>query len=489
MDQQQNIKVLLVEDDEDDYILFKHSLNEIKTNSYTLTWTNNYEAAIRIIEKNEHDIYFFDYLLGPRTGLDLIQESIKAGVDAPIIILTGLGNQQTDLKAMELGAADYLVKGEIDVEKLERSIRYSIEQTKMLRKVKANEIKFRSIFENSHDVIYVSNRDGRILDINQSAERLFGYSHEEMLNMNAANLYESKKDRERFTAEIEQNGSAANFEVTLVDKFGNKKYCTLTANIQKTEHGDIYYQGIIHDMTQRKKAEHDLMIAEKLAFIGKVARTLAHEVRNPLTNINLSVEQLEEMIREEDYKMYFEIIRRNSKRINDLVTELLENSKPMELKKKAIPIKTILQNTVDLAKDRAKLKNIKIETEFELDGEKILADESKLTIALLNILINAVEAVKENTGVIKVKTKRNNGTASISIEDNGCGISPENLAKVFDPYFTSKSNGMGLGLAATQNIIHTHEGSIDVETELDKGTKFNIELKLVNEAADAHIAA
>jgi PAS domain S-box-containing protein len=485
MDQQHNIKVLLVEDDEDDYILFKHSLSEIKTNSYTLTWTNNYDSALQLIKKNEHDIYFFDYLLGPRTGLDLIQESIKAGIDAPIIILTGLGNQQTDLKAMELGAADYLVKGEIDVEKLERSIRYSIEQSKMLKKVKANEIKFRSIFENSHDVIYVSNRDGRILDINQSAERLFGYTYEEMLNMNAANLYENKKDRERFTAEIEENGSAANFEVTLVDKFGNKKYCTLTANIQKTEHGDIYYQGIIHDMTQRKKAEHDLMIAEKLAFIGKVARTLAHEVRNPLTNINLSVEQLEELIKEEDYRTYFEIIRRNSKRINDLVTELLENSKPMELKKTPVPVKAILQNTVDLAKDRAKLKNIKIETEFNLDSEKIMADQSKLTIALLNILINAVEAVKENTGVIKVKTKCNKDTAYISIEDNGCGISPENLSKVFDPYFTSKSNGMGLGLAATQNIIHTHEGSIDVETEVDKGTKFNIELKLVDEPTAA----
>jgi PAS domain S-box-containing protein len=480
MSPNENIRVLLVEDDADDYMLFKYNLKEIKGNFYTLTWANTFESALDIIKNNKHDIYFFDYLLGARTGLDLIKEAVQLGIDAPIIILTGLGNHQADLEAMELGAADYLVKGDIDVEKLDRSIRYCIERSRMIKRLKESELKFRSIFENSHDVIYLTDADGKIMDVNRSAERLFGFTRSELLGMNASDLYENKKDRDRFREEISQTGSCVNFEVILLDKNGNRKYCLLTSNIQKMdEAGTLYYQGIIRDMTQRKKTEHDLMVAEKLAFVGKIARILAHEVRNPITNINLSVEQLEEIIDDVNCALYFDIIKRNSKRINDLVNELLENSKPMELKRVATPINTVLQNTFDLARDRAKLKGLQITTDFKGDNANVLADESKLTIAFLNILINAIEAVKADTGVIAIRSDCDDAKCYIYIEDNGCGIDEEFLKKVFDPYYTSKPNGMGLGLATSQNIIHTHNGKIEVETRINKGTKFKIELDIM----------
>ena len=478
MKESENIRILLVEDDSSDHLLFRESLNDVQNNNYTLTWASTYATGLELIKKKEHDVYFFDYLLGAKTGLDLIKESVDAGVDSPMIILTGLRNQQTDLNAMKLGASDYLVKGEIDGEKLERSIRYCIEQNRMMKMLKMSETKFRSIFENSHDVIYLSNQDGQIIDINKSAERLFGYTREEIINLNAAMLYENVADRDRFVREIAENGSCANFEVVLLDKDGNKKYCTLTANIQTDEQGNVYYQGIIHDMTMRKKAEYDMMIAEKLTIAGKIARTLAHEVRNPLTNINLSTEQLEEYIEDESFRPYFEIIKRNSKRINDLVTELLENSKPAELIESIVPVHTIFQNTLELVKDRAKLKNIKIETDFSFQNQTIIADESKLTIAFLNIVLNAIEAVEMNTGLIRITGGCDGDKCKIIIEDNGCGIPAEHISKVFEPYFTSKPNGMGLGLATSQNIIHTHKGSVTVETEKNKGTKFRIELNV-----------
>jgi PAS domain S-box-containing protein len=479
----ENIRVLLVEDDADDYMLFKYNLKEIRGRSYTLTWANTYESALDIIKKNTHDIYFFDYLLGARTGIDLIREAINEGIDAPIIILTGLGNQETDMQAMQLGAADYLVKGDIDVEKLDRCIRYCIEHHRMVRRLKQNEMKFRSIFENSHDVIYLTDLDGKILDVNEAASQLFGYTREELLDMNAASLYYNRSDRERFTQELAEKGSCVNFEVILRDIEGNKKYCTLTSNLQRSDDGSgTYYQGIIHDLTLRRKTEHDLMVAEKLAFVGKIARILAHEVRNPITNINLSVEQLMEIVEEDpNNSLYFDIIKRNSKRINDLVNELLENSKPMELKLVPTTIHTILENTYDLARDRAKLKGVQIQTEFKAKDAIVLADEPKLTIAILNILINAIEAVKADVGLIVMRSDCNKGRCFITIEDNGCGIDEEFLKKVFDPYYTSKPNGMGLGLATSQNIIHTHEGKIDVETRVNKGTKFTIELKMMRE--------
>lgn len=473
----EEIKILLVEDDAGDHFLFKEYLSDIKNYSYSLTWASTYEQGIELVSRREHDIYFFDYLLGVKTGLDLIQESFTDIIDVPVIILTGLGNQEADMKAMELGVSDYLVKDEIDPEKLERTIRYSIGQSQMLKKLKASETKFRSIFENSHDVIYVSDKTGRLMDINKSAENLFGFTHDELLKMNTSELYNDSEDRGKFIDAIHKTGIYSNFEVTLRDKFGNKKFCTITASIQRRdENGNVIYQGIIHDMTKRKKAEHDLMIAEKFAITGKIARILAHEVRNPLTNINLSVEQLEEDLLEKDYQPYFEIIKRNSKRINDLVTELIENSKPAELKASKLAIRSIIQNTIELARDRAALKNIKIETEFANDPIQIDGDESKLKIALLNIIMNAIEAVESNAGVIKIKYRCENSKCFISIGDNGCGIHEDHLAKIFDPYFTGKSTGVGLGLATTRSIIHMHKGKIEVETEVGKGTVFHIEL-------------
>lgn len=474
------IKVLLVDDDEDDYILFKEYLNEIRRGKYVLTWAASYAEALSLIRKKEHDIYFFDYMLGGHTGIDLIKECVIAGIDAPIILLTGMGNHETDLAAMELGAADYLMKNEIDSEKLERIIRYSIEQSKGIRKLKDSEEKFRSIFENSHDVIYLANSLGDILEVNKAAEHLFGYTREEMLKMNAVELYENKEDRDKFLEAINRTGTYSNFEVTLKDKYGSKKYCTITASVLKVdENGVVYYQGIMHDITRRKKAEHDLQIAEKLAVTGRVARTLAHEVRNPLTNINLAVEQIEEDIPNSGHRDYFEIIKRNSKRINDLVTELMENSKPPEITLSKVPLYTILEKTVALAKDRAALKNIKIETEFADDNELIEGDEGKLNMAFLNIILNAIEAVEDSKGLIKIKATCKDKKCLIDIEDNGCGIPEEQMARIFEPFFTSKSNGIGLGLATAHNIIRTHKGTIDVESEEGSGTRFTINLNIV----------
>jgi PAS domain S-box-containing protein len=481
MENSDTIRILLVEDDPGDHFLFKEYLNDIKGHSYSLTWASSYDEGITFIKKKEHDIYFFDYLLGAKTGLDLVRYFFEERIEAPVIILTGLGNQEADQKAMEMGVSDYLVKDEIDPEKLERTIRYSIEQSRMLKRLKASETKFRGIFENSHDVIYISDQEGRLIDINQSAERLFGYSHDELLNLNASELYYDKEDRKKFIETINKTGSFSNFEVTLKDKEGNKKYCTITASIQKID-GKVFYQGIIHDMTKRKQVEHDLMIAEKLAITGKIARILAHEVRNPLTNINLSVEQLEEEAKESSYQPYFEIIKRNSKRINDLVTELIENSKPTDLKPSRLSVVGILQSTIDLARDRAELKNIRIETDFTEDNIEVEADESKLKIALLNILINAIEAVEANKGVIKVGCHCDHDLCKITIEDNGCGISEEDKAKIFDPYFTGKSTGVGLGLATTRSIINTHKGRIEVESKIGQGTRFNIELQQLSPA-------
>ena len=121
------MKVLLVEDDEDDYIITRDLFGDIEGAKFDLDWAATYEAGMQAISQREHDVYFVDYRLGEHSGLDLIQEVVRIGCEAPLILLTGQGGREVDVDAMRAGAADYLVKGRIDAELLERSIRYSLE--------------------------------------------------------------------------------------------------------------------------------------------------------------------------------------------------------------------------------------------------------------------------------------------------------------------------------------------------------------------------
>src|SRR5436190_14673272 len=150
------IRILIVDDDEDDFFFIKEKINNIKGQEFTIEWCYKYKEAQDKICENGHDLYFIDYLLGAQTGLELIQESIQNGCEEPFILLTGNGNHAVDLMAMESGAVDYLIKGELSTEKLERCIRYSMERASSMKALKTNERKFRNIFERSKDMVFVA---------------------------------------------------------------------------------------------------------------------------------------------------------------------------------------------------------------------------------------------------------------------------------------------------------------------------------------------
>lgn len=133
--EKQQIKILLVEDDEDDYVMTRDMLSEIEGASYSLDWAPTYNAALETINRNEHDVCLFDYRLGEHNGIELLHEAVKNGCKLPIIMLTGQGDHEVDIKAMKAGAADYLIKGKIDASVLEHSIRYAIERKKAEEKI------------------------------------------------------------------------------------------------------------------------------------------------------------------------------------------------------------------------------------------------------------------------------------------------------------------------------------------------------------------
>jgi len=203
-------------------------------------------------------------------------------------------------------------------------------------------------------------------------------------------------------------------------------------------------------------------------------QTLAHEVRNPLNNINLSVDLMILEKDNEQSQIYLDIINRNTKRIGDLISALLKSSLPTEIELKKISLQNVIDKTIVMAQDRLMLKKIQINTSYLDHPAFVMGDEEKLKIALLNIIINAIEAIIHKNGRIDISIGENNKEYLISITDNGTGIGEENIERLFEPYFTMKKNGLGLGLSSSFKILQSHKSRIDVKTKLGEGTTFII---------------
>ncbi|MEP7319261.1 MAG: CHASE3 domain-containing protein [Panacibacter sp.] len=233
----------------------------------------------------------------------------------------------------------------------------------------------------------------------------------------------------------------------------------------------------IADLEMANNELVELRRNEKFAVTGRIARTIAHEVKNPLTNINLAAEQLKELTEPgEESNMLFDMINRNANRINHLVSDLLNSTKVAELKFDKVSINELLDEAMEMAKDRIELNNVKIEKNYTPDICDVSVDKEQIKIAFLNVIVNAIEATTPGEGKLIIKTDNKNGQCLITITDNGKGMKEEDLSKLFEPYFTSKRKGTGLGLTHTQSIILNHKGLIHVESKPGNGTKFEITL-------------
>jgi PAS domain S-box-containing protein len=475
---QKPVRVLIIDDDEDDYFITSDYLNSIPGKSFVIDWCYTYADAIGHIKNAQHDIYLVDYRLGVKTGIDVIKEAVALQCDEPIILLTSKGDFRIDVEAMKQGAFDYLLKADLNSEKLERSIRYAIDRAASLRALKANEKKYRNIFDNSKDAVFVTDQRFYFTEVNNAFCELMGSDKRGLLNLRLDDLMTDNVLKANLTSTLSDSGTVEDFETEIKANGGENRYCILSATKEINLEGQVYYQGILHDITFIRRAERLTLQAEKLAAAGRLVRTLAHEVRNPINNINLAVEQLITTNAKEEDGLYLDIIHRNSNRINELIKELLLSSRPAEINMSQCTFQSLIDEVLASARDRINLKHIDLS--INLPGKIIMieCDRQKLVMAFLNIVINAIEAMEDEVGRLIIDAQVYQNKLIIYITDNGTGISEENLPRLFEPYFTSKRNGIGLGLAATLNIIQSHRGTIEATSLENKGTTFTITLPL-----------
>jgi hypothetical protein len=239
------------------------------------------------------------------------------------------------------------------------------------------------------------------------------------------------------------------------------------------------YNDMVEKLAERMELEEKLKKTEQLSMIGQLSSGIAHEIRNPLNFLSLSIGHIKERILEEkihdkeDLEKLLDDLIREIHKINELIHNFLFLGKPITLRKEWVMPATMINEVLYIAKDKIR-DGIEIRLSCE-NGEPIRCDSEYMRLCIMNLLVNAIQAIEEK-GEITISCGKENGFSYISVSDTGSGISEEELAKVFEPYYSTKKFGIGLGLAISKRFIEEHGGSIMAESEVGKGTTMTIRI-------------
>jgi signal transduction histidine kinase len=236
------------------------------------------------------------------------------------------------------------------------------------------------------------------------------------------------------------------------------------------------------ELEKSKELQEQLRQAEKSAVIGRLGSAIAHEIRNPLNYINLTLDHLRSKFAPEDdgklasFTKLITQIKSEVARINQQISDFLNYSRPANVDLKSVDARKVVEDSLRLVEAQASENDIRIAVVEHENVPPIMADPEFLRSVFNNLFINAVQAMGNEGGNLNVKISPDDGFVRFEVSDTGSGISAENEPKIFEPYFSTKETGTGLGLAIVQKIVESHNGTIDVESKEGEGTRFTLKL-------------
>ncbi|MCE5333142.1 MAG: PAS domain-containing protein [Desulfobacteraceae bacterium] len=484
--------ILLIDDDEDDCMLVRDLLMRAGHAVFRMDCVSSYEEGLDAVCRNIYDAILLDYRLGARNGLELIREAFGKGCEATIIFLTGQSDHGVDIEAMRAGAADYLVKDSLTEDLLERSIRYSIER-KRAEKALVNAGKlFRLMADSLPMLISYLDTKQTYRFVNRAHESKYGAPAEQLVGRKIVDVL-GKAFYELIRPHVEAvlQGKQVEFEMETGPQ-DNRVYYQIWLVPNFDDSGSLAgFFAMIHDQTQRKRSELDaqrhreeLAHVSRVVSMGQLATSLAHELGQPLAGILTNAQAAQRFLtREEpDLEEVGEAlgdIADDVSRARNVIDKLRSILKKKNSESTPLDMNALVHETLKLISSDALKRKIAVETDLAPNLPTVMGDRVQLQQVLINFVLNAFDAVSGCVGPrrrITILTTLDQGVVRLGVRDRGCGVDMENLDRMFEPFFSTKSEGMGMGLAISRNIINAHGGLLWAERNSGGGMTFSFSI-------------
>ncbi len=412
----------------------------------------------------------------------------KAELCTPIKVgkqLIGVINVESD----QLNAFDQTDQEILEI--IAEQLANVIKNSRVYQECKQAKDYLQKLIESSSDAITTADNRGRLIFWSKGAEDIFGYKPTEVLGRSAVEFYAKGRDEaRRIMGQLSKKGKLKNVEVEYLGKNGRRIHASLSASLLRDERGSVTGSlGIIRDITEFKALSQQLLQSERLATIGKLSMQIAHEIMNPLSSIkmNLRILSKREGLSANDQRR-LEIANFEMDHLEKILQDIFDYSKSLQLNFCKQNVNEILDKSLLTVQDRLDEKKVRVIRKYDPGLPLVELDLVRLMQVCTNLYLNAVQALHEG-GKLRISStqeKMNGGRwVKIVISDNGPGIPESHQAAIFDPFYTTKSNGTGLGLTIVKKIVEQHEGRIELKSKAGHYTSFKILLPMKNVKRDA----
>jgi PAS domain S-box-containing protein len=463
------------------------------------------EEALALARTQGFDVAIVDVKLPDVSGVDLIRPLREAAPMSEVVLVTGFASVDAAIGALRSGAFAFVLKS-FRPEELISTVDQALTKVQLKREREELERRYRALVELTDVLVVALDGEGRVVLMNRKTSALAGVAAEAALGRPFSATWIPQEDRVKVKDAIDSTrfgDRAREVETGFVDSAAGTKRRVRWHLSRAREDGAprpagrlggegtgdlVYAIGI--DVTERRALEMRAADAEAMSAMGGLALNLAHEIRNPLNaavlQLHLLGRNIDKLETDETTRAGLhkrtEIVGDEIGRLSRLLTEFLELARPRGMAREPVQLGRLVDDVLDLERDSAAAKKIRFERAIPGDGCVAIGDKEKLKQVVINLVVNALEAMDGASarsgsgmppgqgGTLTARVTPSEGRVTIAIGDTGPGIAPDVLASVFDPFFTTKEGGTGLGLSIVRKIVDAHAGEVRIESEAGKGT-------------------
>lgn len=518
MDRNRVIQILLIEDNPGDAQLVQAMLEDKHQGRYSLQMESTLGKGLEWLSQQATDVVLLDLSLPDSDGLETLARVNEVGPDVPVVILTGLNDTEVGVRAVNAGAQDYLIKSFEQMDNLFASIQYAMERHHLAQQLRASEKKFRSFVKKTFEGIVIINQQGVIQNWNPAMMVLTGMDESEVVgeliwDVQGQLVVDSnqqtdlvKRSRIFFESQL-QGAPDLRLSTSEIQNRDGRKLFVNASFFRLSDEPDSDFSIVFRDVTELTKARNELeryasqladlvsertaelqeaqeklLRREKLAALGQMAGGIAHELRNPLGVVTnaISFLKMRRTAFDEKTQEYMDLIEAEVHRSVTIISDLTTFSRVQGTvaKREQISLSDLVDNVLSTLHAPPGVTVVKA---WDENLPTLWIDPRQIDQVVTNLILNAYHAMrKTEEKTLTVRTFVRNENVCLTVRDTGHGISEKNQTKLFEPLFTTKIKGIGLGLSVSKTLIEGNGGTISVESEGTKGAEFTLSFPLAD---------